>query len=68
MKVQLMISSSVIQGGRRTATIRVTLDASADLMALDGATFRTLLAESELTRETVERAIQTYLGRDASVK
>jgi ABC-type lipoprotein export system ATPase subunit len=58
----------VIQGGRRTATIRVTLDASADLMALDGATFRALMAESEPTRETVERAIQRYVSRDAGVR
>jgi ABC-type lipoprotein export system ATPase subunit len=52
----------VLQGGRRTATVRAG-DEGADLMALDAETFRRLIADSEPTREAVEAVVREYLAR-----
>jgi predicted ATPase len=48
---------ALLRGGVRTATVRVSGEASAELMALDRATFNRVLAESETARNEVERVL-----------
>ena len=48
---------ALLRGGVRRATVRVSSEASAELMALDRATFEGVLAESETARKEVERVL-----------
>jgi ABC-type lipoprotein export system ATPase subunit len=52
----------LLVGGQRTATVRSSSDEGVDLMALDAETFRTLLADSEPTRESIERVLGQYIA------
>ena len=52
---------AVLERGRRTATVRAALDGDVEVAALEGETFRALVAESEPTREAIERIIGQYV-------
>jgi ABC-type lipoprotein export system ATPase subunit len=53
---------ALLRGGRRTATVRVSTDAPAEVMALDPGTFERLMAESEAARRELERVVGARLG------
>jgi ABC-type lipoprotein export system ATPase subunit len=53
--------AGLLQGGRRTATVRAGSAADTILMALDRTSFNTLLAGSEPTREEIARAMRLRL-------
>ena len=50
----------VLQGGRRTATVRAG-EQGVEVMTLDRETFQALVAESEPTREQIDRALRKYV-------
>jgi ABC-type lipoprotein export system ATPase subunit len=52
----------LLSGGRRTATVRSSIDEGVELMALDAETFRTLIADSEPTREAIEEMLGQYVA------
>jgi energy-coupling factor transporter ATP-binding protein EcfA2 len=53
--------AGLLQGGRRTATVRAGSASDTTLMALDRASFDTLLEGSEPTREQIARAMRLRL-------
>jgi predicted ATPase len=53
---------ALLRGGVRRATVRVSREAPAEVMALDRATFDRLLAESETARNDVERVVSARAG------
>jgi ABC-type lipoprotein export system ATPase subunit len=52
---------AVLENARRSATVRAAFGDEVEVAALDGATFRGLVAESEPTREAIERIIGNYV-------
>ena len=48
----------LLRGGANMATIRAALDTGVEVAALDGETFTSLIAESEPTKEEVDRVAQ----------
>jgi putative ABC transport system ATP-binding protein len=52
---------ALLRGGRRTATVRVSADGSAEAMALDPTTFEHLIADSEPARHEFERVVGVRL-------
>ena len=57
---------ALLRGGRRTATVRVSAEAPADVMALDRTTLEQLLAESEVARSDVERVLRVRAERSVA--
>jgi putative ABC transport system ATP-binding protein len=53
--------AGLLQGGRRTATVRAGSASGTVLMVLDQRSFKTLLAGSEVTREEIARAMRLRL-------
>jgi len=57
---------ALLRGGRRTANVRVSAEAPAEVMALDRTTFERLLAESEVARSDVERVLRVRAERSVA--
>jgi ABC-type lipoprotein export system ATPase subunit len=58
----------VLRGGQRRASVRAAPDIPVDLVALDRDTFVSLLGESEVTREAMERVVETRLAENDATK
>jgi sulfate-transporting ATPase len=54
----------LLQGGARTATIRVVSDAEAVLMALDRDTFSQLISKSDLTQDAIAKLMRQRITAD----
>jgi putative ABC transport system ATP-binding protein len=52
----------VLQGGRRTATVRAAFDSEVEVMALDRATFSTLMEGAHVTREAFTEEMRERLA------
>jgi ABC-type lipoprotein export system ATPase subunit len=57
---------ALLRGGRRTATVRAARGGELEVMALGREAFRELTADSSLTRETIEAAIEGRLSELAA--
>jgi predicted ATPase len=57
---------ALVGGGRRTATVRVSTEAAAEVMALDRTTFDRLLAGSEVARSDVERVLRVRADKSVA--
>jgi ABC-type lipoprotein export system ATPase subunit len=59
---QFFGEAGLLQGGRRTATVRAWADSEVVVVALDRAAFSSMLAGSEPTREEIARAMHERLA------
>ncbi len=53
----------LMRGGQSIASVRAALDTGAEVVALDRETFTSLIAESKLTRQVVDRVVRERLAR-----
>ncbi len=59
---------AMMRGGSRTATVRAALATGIEVAAIDRETFDRMIAESEPTREAIERIVDERLARHESIE
>jgi ABC-type lipoprotein export system ATPase subunit len=58
----------LVRGGQRTADVRASLHSPVEVVALDRASFESLLAESETIRQEIDRVIEQRNARTREVE
>jgi CRP-like cAMP-binding protein len=59
---------ALLEGGRRTATVRATTDGPVEVMTLDAEAFHSMMSTSDATREDLNRIIQERLAREPGLR
>jgi ABC-type lipoprotein export system ATPase subunit len=60
--------AAMLRGTRRTATVRASMDGDVEVAALDSAAFGTMIHDSTMTKEAIDRTVQERLDQLRTVE
>jgi CRP-like cAMP-binding protein len=60
--------AAMLRGTRRTATVRASMDRDVEVAALDSSAFGTMIHDSTVTKEAIDRTVQERLDQLRAVE